>query len=62
MTEPVRTHSIRQLARNDQENIPVLLAQELLRIFVADACLGFSKAWNPIPRSLMADRRSLASY
>jgi hypothetical protein len=49
MTELVRMHSMRQLARNEQENIPVLLAQELLRIFVADACLGFSKAWNPHP-------------
>ncbi len=49
MTEPVRMHSMRQLARNEQEHIPVLLAQELLRIFVADVCLGFSKAWNPHP-------------
>jgi hypothetical protein len=49
MTEPVRMHSMRQLARNEQGNFPVLLARELLRIFVADVCLGFSKAWNPHP-------------
>ena len=49
MTEPVRTHSMRQFVQNEQESIPVLLARELLRIFVADACLGFSKAWNPHP-------------
>ena len=49
MTEPVRTHSMRQFVQNEQENIPVLLARELLRIFVADVCLGFSKAWNLHP-------------
>jgi len=49
MTELVSMYSMRQLGRNELENIPVLLAQELLRIFVADACLGFSKAWNPHP-------------
>jgi len=49
MTEPVRTRSMRHLARNEQESFPVLLAQELLRIVVAEVCLGFSRAWNPHP-------------
>jgi len=49
MTEPVRRHNVRQLARNEQESFPVLLAQELLRIVVAEVCLGFSRAWNPHP-------------
>jgi hypothetical protein len=49
MTELVRMQNMRQMVRNEQENIPVQVAQELLRIFVADACIGFSKAWNPHP-------------
>jgi hypothetical protein len=49
MIERVRMHSMRQLVRNKRESTPVQGAQELLRIFVADVCLGFSKAWNPHP-------------
>lgn len=49
MTELVRMHNMRQMIRNEQENIPVQVAQEVLHIFVADACIGFSKAWNPHP-------------
>ena len=49
MTEPVRRHSMRQFVRNEQESAPVLMAQEVLRIFVAEVCLGFSRAWNPHP-------------
>ncbi len=49
MIERVRMHSMRQLVRNERESTPVQGAQELLRIFVADVCLGFSKAWNPHP-------------
>ncbi len=49
MTELARMHSMRQMVRNEQESTPVQVAQELLRIFVADVCMGFSKAWNPHP-------------
>jgi hypothetical protein len=49
MTECVRMHNMRQMIRNEQKSIPVQGAQELLHIFVADVCLGFSKAWNPHP-------------
>lgn len=49
MTELVRMHNMRQMIRNEQENIPVQVAQEVLHIFVADACIGFSKVWNPHP-------------
>ena len=49
MIERVRMHGMRQLVRNERESTPVQVAQELLRIFVADVCLGFSKAWNPHP-------------
>ncbi len=49
MTELVRMHNMRQMARNEQESIPVQVVQELLHILVADVCLGFSKAWNPHP-------------
>ena len=49
MTELVRMHNMRQMVRNQQESISVQAAQELLRIFVADVCMGFSKAWNPHP-------------
>jgi len=40
---------MRQFVRNEQESAPVLMAQEVLRIFVAEVCLGFSRAWNPHP-------------
>lgn len=49
MTELVRVYSMRQMARNEQESIPVQVAQELLYLLVADVCIGFSKAWNPHP-------------
>jgi hypothetical protein len=49
MIELVRMHNMRRMVRNEQESTPVQVAQELLHIFVADACLGFSKAWNPHP-------------
>ncbi len=49
MTELVRMHNMRQMARNEQESIPVQVAQELLYLLVADVCIGFSKAWNPHP-------------
>ncbi len=49
MTERVRMHSMRQMVQNEQESIPVQVAQELLSIFVAEVCMGFSKAWNPHP-------------
>ncbi len=49
MIERVRMHNMRRMVRNEQESTPVQVAQELPRIFVADACIGFSKAWNPHP-------------
>jgi hypothetical protein len=49
MIEFVRMHNMRQLVRNEQESTPVPIAQEVLHIFVADECLGFSKTWNPHP-------------
>ncbi len=49
MTELVSMYSMRSLGRNERESTPLQGAQELLRIFVADVCLGFSKAWNPHP-------------
>ena len=49
MTELVRTHRMRQRRLNEQGCIPAQGTQELLYIFVADACLGFSRAWNPHP-------------
>ena len=51
MTELVRMHNMRQMVRNQQESIPVQVAQELLHIFVADVCMGFSKAWLPVPQT-----------
>ncbi len=49
MAELVRMHNMRQLVRNKRESTPVQVAQELLHIFVAEVCMGFSKAWNPHP-------------
>jgi hypothetical protein len=49
MIEHVRMHNMRRMVCNEQESTPVQVAQELLHIFVADVCLGFSKAWNPHP-------------
>ena len=49
MTELVSMYSMRPLGRNERESTPLQGAQELLRVFVADVCLGFSKAWNPHP-------------
>jgi hypothetical protein len=49
MIEIVRMHNMRQMARNEQESIPVQAVQELLHLLVADVCIGFSKAWNPHP-------------
>src|SRR5260370_38990359 len=49
MIERVRMHNMRRMVRNEQESTPAHGAQELPRIFVADACIGFSKAWNPHP-------------
>ncbi len=40
---------MRQMQRNEQEGTPVHVAQELLCIFVAEVCMGFSKVWNPHP-------------
>ena len=49
MTEFVRMYNMRQLVRNERESAPVQVAQELLHIFVAEVCMGFSKVWNPHP-------------
>ncbi len=49
MTELVRMYNMRQMVRNEQERIPAQGAQKLLYIFVAEVCMGFSKAWNPHP-------------
>ncbi len=49
MPEPVGMDSMRQLLRNKQESTPVQRAQPLCCLFVADVCMGFSKAWNPHP-------------
>jgi hypothetical protein len=49
MTELVSMYSMRPLGRNERESTPLQGAQEMLRVFVADVCLGFSKAWNPHP-------------
>jgi hypothetical protein len=49
MTELIRMHNMRQMVRNEQESIPVQVAQELLHLLVAEVCMGFPKAWNPHP-------------
>ncbi len=49
MPEPVGMDSMRQLLRDKQESTPVQRAQPLCCLFVADVCMGFSKAWNPHP-------------
>jgi hypothetical protein len=49
MNEFVRMYNMRHMLRNEQESTPVQVAQELLCIFVAEVCMGFSKVWNPHP-------------
>ncbi len=49
MIELVKMHNKRRMVRNEQKSTSVQVARELLRILVADVCMGFSKAWNPHP-------------
>ncbi len=55
MTELVAMHIMRQIVRNEKESIPVRGAQELLHVFVADARIGFSRVWSPLPPFLLTD-------
>jgi hypothetical protein len=51
MPEPVGMDSMRQMLRNKQESAPVQRAQQFRCLFVADVCMGFSKAWLPVPQT-----------
>ena len=51
MTELVRMYNMRQTVRNEKENVPIQVAQELLNILVANAHIGFSRVWLPVPQA-----------
>ena len=51
MPESIGMDSMRQLLRNEQESTPAQRAQPLCCLFVADVCMGFSKAWLPVPQT-----------
>jgi hypothetical protein len=49
MAQLVAMHTMRQIVRNENESSPARGAQGLLHVFVADACIGFSRVWSPHP-------------
>lgn len=55
MAQLVAMHNMGQIVRNEKESIPVRGAQELLHVFVADARIGFSRVWSPLPPFLLTE-------
>jgi len=49
MAQLIAMHTMRQIVRNENESSPARGAQGLLHVFVADACIGFSRVWSPHP-------------
>ncbi len=49
MAQLVAMLNMRQIVRNEHESSPCDPRAGLLHVFVADACIGFSRVWSPHP-------------
>jgi len=49
MAQLVAMHTMRQIVRNENESSPCAPRAGLLHVYVADACIGFSRVWSPHP-------------
>ncbi len=49
MAQLVAMHTMRQIVRNENESSLARGAQGLLHVYVAGACIGFSRVWSPHP-------------